>query len=123
MTIGDQIQNLGTHSVLRVSGSVPLEVAMKMAISAIAWCRENNVQKLLVNGLEMHELPVPTVSQRYWFVADSASAAKAAVKVAMVLRPELIDPQRFGMTVAANRNLNANVFTDEAQATAWLLAP
>ena len=40
----------------------------------------------------------------------------AAVKVAMVVRPELIDPERFGVTVARNRGLFSNAFSSESEA-------
>jgi hypothetical protein len=32
----------------------------------------------------------------------------------------MIDPAKFGVTVAANRGLVSNVFTTEAEAVAWL---
>ena len=40
--------------------------------------------------------------------------------MAMVLRPEYIDPQKFGITVALNRRLIADVFELEEPALAWL---
>jgi hypothetical protein len=38
----------------------------------------------------------------------------------MVAPPELIDPQKFGVTVAANHSMEGNVFVLEADAVAWL---
>jgi hypothetical protein len=38
----------------------------------------------------------------------------------MVARAEMIDPQKFGVTVAALRGLVSNVFTTEVEARAWL---
>jgi hypothetical protein len=38
----------------------------------------------------------------------------------MVARAELIDPQKFGVTVSANRGLVSNIFTTEGEALAWL---
>jgi len=32
----------------------------------------------------------------------------------------MIDREKFGVTVAANRSLTSNVFTTEAEARAWL---
>ena len=32
----------------------------------------------------------------------------------------MIDPRKFGITVAANNNLTANVFTAATEALAWL---
>jgi hypothetical protein len=38
----------------------------------------------------------------------------------MVARAEMIDPRKFGVTVAANRGLMSDIFTTEAEARAWL---
>ena len=40
--------------------------------------------------------------------------------MAMVMRPEMIDPEKFGVTVAFNRRLIADVFVDGGPAVAWL---
>jgi hypothetical protein len=39
----------------------------------------------------------------------------------LVVNQEMIDPDRFGVTVAMNRGLNGNVFSTEEEAIAWLL--
>jgi hypothetical protein len=38
----------------------------------------------------------------------------------MVARAEMIDPEKFGVTVAAMRGLASNIFATEAEARAWL---
>ena len=45
------------------------------------------------------------------------------VKLAMVVRPEMMDPEKFEVTVATNRGLDGNVFDSEKDALAWLLDP
>jgi hypothetical protein len=45
------------------------------------------------------------------------------VKLAMVVRPEMVDPDNFEVTVARNRGLMGNVFDSEKDALAWLLGP
>jgi len=52
-----------------------------------------------------------------------AEAARCQVKVAMVLRPEMMDPDKFEATVARNRGLVGDVFDSEKDALAWLLDP
>jgi hypothetical protein len=42
------------------------------------------------------------------------------IKVAVVVRPEKLDPFRFGETVARNRWVNAQVFTNSEDAEEWL---
>jgi hypothetical protein len=41
--------------------------------------------------------------------------------MAMVVRPEMMDPDKFEVTVATNRGLIGNVFDSEKEALAWLL--
>jgi hypothetical protein len=41
----------------------------------------------------------------------------------MVVRPEMMDPDNFEVTVARNRGLMGNVFDSEKDALAWLLGP
>ena len=60
---------------------------------------------------------------RYQIGEELATAAEGQVRVALVARAELIDPERFGITVARNRGLTADVFTTDAAALAWLLLP
>jgi len=38
----------------------------------------------------------------------------------VVVRAEMIDPEKFGILVARNAGLDANVFADEAEALSWL---
>jgi hypothetical protein len=38
----------------------------------------------------------------------------------MVLRSDMIHPQKFGVTVGVNRGFVNNVFLTEAEALAWL---
>jgi hypothetical protein len=40
--------------------------------------------------------------------------------VALVARPELIDPQKIGVLMAQNRGVLGDVFTNEADALLWL---
>ena len=49
-----------------------------------------------------------------------AQTAGAALRVALVARPELIDPQKIGVLMMQNRGGNGDVFTNEADALAWL---
>ena len=42
--------------------------------------------------------------------------------MAFVLEPDLIDPGRFGVVVAWNLGMRAEVFTDLIEARKWLLS-
>ncbi len=72
---------------------------------------------LVATGLD--GLPVPTTWERFSLAEEWAQAARG-VKVAVVCPGQLIDPARFGVTLARNRGLMLDVFTSEAEALAWL---
>ena len=62
----------------------------------------------------------PNLGERYFIADNWARVARGAVRMAFVLRPEYIDPQKFGVTVALNRRFIVDVFELEAPALAWL---
>ena len=49
-----------------------------------------------------------------------AEEARGSLRLVMVARAEMIDPRKFGVTVAANRGLESNIFPTEAEARDWL---
>jgi hypothetical protein len=65
--------------------------------------------------------PAPTTLERYQIAMRSLELPRG-IRFAMVAREEVLDPGRFGQTVARNRGLPFAVFADEAPALAWLLS-
>src|SRR5258707_4931108 len=109
-----------THAVYRPAGEVPLPQAVKMMTSAISFAREQNIRNLLVITSALTGFEAPSLAARYFFVKEWAKASNGTVRIAMVARPEMIDAQKIGGTVAANTGLSGDVFTSEAEALAWL---
>ena len=70
----------------------------------------------------MTGFPTPDTFERFLMAVEWAEEAKAGLRLALVARPELIHPQKFGVLVAANRGLVSNIFATEAGARAWLSA-
>ena len=62
----------------------------------------------------------PDTFQRFLAAVEWADEAKGSMCLAMVARAEMIDPRKFGVTVAANRGLVSNIFTTEVEARTWL---
>ena len=62
---------------------------------------------------------IPTVSERYR-LGEAAAANWRGPPVALVGKPQLMDPERFGEMVARSRGLDGRVFTDVDEARAWL---
>jgi hypothetical protein len=120
MTAAVQIQREDSIGVFRLEGAMSLEQAIGQGTAAIALSRAQQLRKLLIlaAGLELSALP--TVLDRYRIGELWAEAAGGVVSVAIVTRAELIDPQKFAVTVAMNRGATANVFDSEPAARAWL---
>lgn len=110
--------------VFRASGSAPFAECIELVTQAIRSARERGAERMLLDASRLRADPQQSIGlgDRF-FVTREWAAAGAGMRLAMVLPPKRIDPQKFGVTVAKNVGLSANVFTSEAQARAWLLAP
>lgn len=63
----------------------------------------------------------PSIADRYE-LACHAVKISAGLKVALVVTPAFIDPDKFGIVVARNRGLVVEAFTEGPKALEWLLA-
>jgi hypothetical protein len=116
----DRFERRDDHAVFRPVGRVSLAQAVRLVTSAIAFARDQRLGKLLVDTRDLTGFDPPSIAARYFLVHEWARAAGGIVRVAVVARPEMVDPQRFGVTVAANLGFEADVFTSEPDALAWL---
>jgi hypothetical protein len=91
-----------------------------MITAAIAFARAQAIHELLVDTSSLTGFDSPSISQRILFIEKWMRAAGGRVRLALVARPEMIDPQKFGVTAALNRGLIADVFVSEADAVTWL---
>lgn len=103
-------------------GEVSIGAATELVARAIIFAREHQIDRLLVDATGLTGFPSPSVVDRYWIVRQWANAAKSRVAVALVLEPHLLDPERFGIKVAANSGMRADVFTSTTEALEWLLS-
>jgi hypothetical protein len=104
----------------RPDGKVRLHEAIRLVTEAIALTRERKIPRLLVNITGLTGFPSPNLADRYFILREWADAAKGSLRLALVARPEMIDPEKFGVTVAGNAGLTAEVFTSESEALIWL---
>jgi hypothetical protein len=81
------------------------------------------VRRLLIDTTEWTGHFSPDTLERFHYARVFAEAAGSAVKLAMVVRPALMDPEKFEVTVMINHGLAGNVFDSEKDALAWLLDP
>jgi CheY-like chemotaxis protein len=111
------------RGLYRPTGSVSFDEAVDLVRGAIAAARKNRLRDLLVDTTKLTGFASPDTFERFLAVVEWVKEARSGVRLAMVARPEMIHPQKFGVLVAANRGLVSNIFTTEAEARAWLADP
>ena len=107
----------------RPTGEVTLTQATQLCDQAIAFTRDRRVPKLFINTQGLSGFPSPTLPERYFISRQWAETARGKVQLALVVHPEMIDPEKFGITVARNVGMNVDVFSEEPEALAWLHGP
>ena len=111
------------YCCFRLSGHGSLEDAASKVIQAIEFARRQGARRLLVDTTNWTGHKSPDTLQRYEVASKFAQAAGPTLKLAMVVRPEMMDPDKFEVVVAKNRGLTGNVFDSKEDALAWLLDP
>ncbi len=106
----------GDYAAFRPSGEVSLEQAAQLVTSALAYAREQQIKKLLVDITELSGFGPPSLANRYFYTRELADAAQGLVCVAFVTRPEMIDFQKIGGIVAENVGLRIKGFESEEEA-------
>jgi hypothetical protein len=101
-------------------GECTLVEAVELVRDAVEYCRIRNVPKLLFNAAGLADVSVPTLVDRFLMVEEWAHEAEGEVAVVLVVDPEYIHPEKFGVVVATHFGLICDVFPTEAEATEWL---
>ena len=120
LQITDYLQLTDTFACLRPVAEVSLEEAIELVDDAIRYCRDNDIDGLMADVRSLTGFPNPSVTDRFWFASRWAETANGKVVLAMVQRPDMMVPDKIGVTFAMNRGLLVDVFTDEADAIRWL---
>ena len=110
----------GIRAIYRPVGKVSFDEAVALVSLAIRLARSTDVKDLLVDTTQWIGFPSPNTFQRFLAAVEWAEEAGGRLRLAMVARIEMIDPQKFGVTVATNRGLISNVFSSEEEAHTWL---
>src|SRR5215472_8597417 len=84
----------------RLSGHGSLPEAASRAIEAITFSREKGIHRLLIDVTNWTGHKKPSAAERFDWGEAFAAAAGPTIKVALVARPELMDPEKFEVTVA-----------------------
>jgi hypothetical protein len=116
-------ESFDDYSRYRLEGHGSLAEAAAKVIEVITYCREQSKRRLMVDATRWTGHSNPSAAERFDWAELFAAAAGVAVKCALVVRPELMDPHKFEVTVATNRGMMGNVFDSEKEALEWLLRP
>lgn len=120
LQVTDYLELTDTYACFRPVGEVSLEEAIEFVDDAIRFCRDNRIGGLMADVRGLTGFPNPSVTDRFWFASRWAETAGGKVVLAMVQLPEMIMPDKIGVTFAMNRGLLVDVFTNEADAISWL---
>ena len=120
MNMADYLEIKAGIGEFRPRGECALVEAVDLITDAIGHCRDRRVNRLLVVTTGLVAVSIPTLVDRFLMVEQWAREASGMVVVAMVVSPEYIHPQKFGVIVAADLGLVADVFSSESDALTWL---
>ena len=116
------------HSLLTVtySGAFSLAEAEMNFLDLLDELVRHKLRKVLVDGRQLNG--DPELAERFYygsFVADAVNRTVNRTRCAVptfayVLNKPMLDPNRFGETVAVNRGMRVKVFDNLQQARWWL---
>lgn len=107
-------------TTLRAFGEGTFAQAVAAIGAGIARAREGGRRRLLIDAREVDGFPPPGIGERHWMIREWVAVADARMRLAFVVVPSLIDPERYGVVAARNFGITADVFVDEDAARGWL---
>jgi hypothetical protein len=107
-------------ATFRPRGSYSLVEAVALVSSAIAFCRDRGVGRLLIDATALTGVAIPSLVDRFLMVEEWAHQANGVVIVVLVTSPEYIHPEKFGVKVALDFGLVCDVYPAEDAARSWL---
>jgi len=120
MNTPEHFEQIGKRALYRPVKIVTFEQAVDMVAEAMIYSRSLGLIDMMANITGLTGFSPPTTFGRYALAVKWAESAGGSLRVALVIRPELIDPQKIGVLMAQNRGVNGDAFTTEAAALAWL---
>jgi hypothetical protein len=114
----EQVDKRGYY---RPVGDVTFDKCVSMVAEAMKFARDHGMTEFLANvrGLNAPFSSV-TIFDRHALAVRWAECAGTGLRVVLVARPEMMDPDKIALMMAQNRGITGEVFTDEAEALRWL---
>ena len=120
MNVMEHFEQVGSRGFYRPVTQVSFEQAIDTIANGILTARELGLADLMANSTGLTGFAPPSVFARHSMALKWAQSAGSTLRVALVARIELIDPQKIGVLMYQNRGGNGEVFTNETDALAWL---
>ena len=114
------LEMLGDVAVFRAGGDMRWEQAVALGKATIEAARRAGARKLLIDTTGAQCMTPPSVGDRALMAREWAAAAGSALHIAVLTKPEMIDPEKLGMILARQFGASIDVFLDEMDALAWL---
>ena len=114
------LEVVATRGFYRPAGFMTLPQAMELVAGALKQARELGLADILVNTSQMAGFEAPCTIERYSMITRWVECAGSGLRIAVVARAALIDPQKIGTVIAQNRGVSIEAFTDERSALQWL---
>lgn len=115
-----QLEFNDKRMVARLSGIADIDKVPERLEEIARHCRGTNTERLIIDVTNVM-LPL-SVADKFQMGVHAAIFAQYGIKVAVVVTPDQLDPERFGELVARNRGVNVRVFTEVHAAETWLFA-
>jgi hypothetical protein len=109
-----------TRAFYRPRGIISPCLLVDLLVYVLQDVRAKGRKEVLLNLTGISGFDSPDADFRRWAVKRWARAVNGEMRVALVLKPEYICPERSGMVTAAQEGLHAHVTADEREALEWL---
>ena len=113
---------------VRATGEFSLDEAKRIFVEMMAAVSLHKTKRLLFDGRTLTGNP-QTMERFYYAEFAAATVAQfkrrgaSATRFAYLLKEPVLDPDRFGENVAANRGMLVKAFDNPHEALEWLEAP
>ena len=115
-----EIEHRDGYTAATFLGEFSVAGFQRRAEAASRECRDHNSGRLFVDTTRYDVSP--TIAERYELACHAVKISEG-LKVALLVTPAFLDPNKFGIVVARNRGLMVEGFTDRQRALDWLLSP
>ena len=121
MTIEYRAELRAHYAQLTCHGHYEKQELLDLFDTALEYAAQSGVNAVLVDISDVEGMP--SIAERFEMgeaFAEIQLGKETIVAIAVVGREPMIDPERFGETVALNRCAVGKVFTDMVEAVSWL---